>query len=99
MTNSPEIENIIEHAINYAKEKKHMYCMIEHLLLALVTHAPFKKCLIGFGVDVDTMVSEIDSYLNSLHAIQSTEAEVAPRKTNSLERVMNRSVKIGRAHV
>ena len=69
-----------------------MYCMIEHLLLALVTHAPFKKCLIGFGVDVDTMVSEIDSYLNSLHAIQSTEAEVAPRKTNSLERVMNRSV-------
>ena len=92
MTNSPEIENIIEHAINFAKEKKHIYCTIEHLLLALITHAPFKKCLIAFGVDVDTMVNEVDSYLHSLHAIESKENEVVPRKTNSLERVMNRSV-------
>ena len=76
MTNSPEIENIIEHAINFAKEKKHIYCTIEHLLLALITHAPFKKCLIAFGVDVDTMVSEVDSYLHSLHAIEIGRAHV-----------------------
>ena len=92
MTNSPEIENIIEHAISFAKEKKHSYCTVEHLLLALVTHVPFKKCLIGFGVDVETMISEIDSYINSLHAIESKEQDIVPKKTNSLERVMNRSV-------
>ena len=95
MTNSPEIENIIEQAIVHAKERKHQYCTVEHLLLALVTHTPFKKCLESFGADADLLVQEIGSYLDSLHAIEAkglTAEEVQPRKTNSLERTMNRSV-------
>ena len=92
MNNSPEIESIIEQAIEFAKVKKHQYCTIEHLLYALVTHAPFKKCLTSFGADVDSMTDEIESYINNLHAIVSKEDPVVPRKTNSLERVMNRSV-------
>ena len=92
MNNSPEIENIIEQAIASAKERNHQYVTIEHLLLALVTHPPFKKCLNTFNVDTDLMVSEIEAYLNGLHAIESKDPDVMPRKTNSLERVMNRSV-------
>ena len=92
MTNSPEIESIIEHAIEFAKEHNHQYCTLEHLLLALVTHPPFKKCLTSFGADVDMMIDEIKSYLVSLHAIQSKDPNTIPRKTNTLERVMNRSV-------
>jgi len=92
MTNSPEIENIIEQSISFAKERKHRYVTIEHLLLALVNHPPFKKCLVSFGADVDLMSQEITGYLNGLHAIESPDNEVQPRKTNSLERVMNRSV-------
>lgn len=92
MNNSPEIESIIEHAIAYAKNKNHQYCTVEHLLLALVNHPPFKKCLTSFGADVQMLVDEIDSYLNSLKAIVAKDPEAVPRKTNSLERVMNRSV-------
>ena len=92
MQNSPEIEAIIENAIAHAKERKHKYCTIEHLLLSLVNHAPFKKCLTTFGADSDAMSAEISAYLSSLHAIESSDTEVVPRKTNSLERVMNRSV-------
>ena len=95
MTNSPEIENIIEQAIAFAKERRHQYCTIEHLLLALITHSPFKKCLDSFGADTDLMSQEVSSYLDSLHAIELknlTVDQVQPRKTNSLERVMNRSV-------
>ena len=95
MTNSPEIENIIEQAIVYAKERKHQYCTVEHLLLALVTHTPFKKCLDSFGADADLLIQEVGAYLDSLHAIEAkglTVEEVQPRKTNSLERTMNRSV-------
>jgi ATP-dependent Clp protease ATP-binding subunit ClpA len=44
MTNSPEIESIIEQAVSFAKERKHQYCTVEHVLLALVTFTPFKKC-------------------------------------------------------
>ena len=92
MTNSPEIESIIERAISLARDRKHQYCTVEHLLLSLVTHTPFQKCLTNYGVDVDTMVSEIGAYLNGMHAIESTDPETIPRKTNSLERVMNRCV-------
>jgi ATP-dependent Clp protease ATP-binding subunit ClpA len=92
VNNSPEIESIIEHAIAYAKNKNHQYCTVEHLLLALVNHPPFKKCLGSFGADVQMLVDEIDSYLNSLKAIVAKDPEAVPRKTNSLERVMNRSV-------
>ncbi len=95
MTNSPEIENIIEQAIAFAKERKHQYCTVEHLLLALITHTPFKKCLDSFGADTDLMAQEVGSYLNGLHAIELKHIaadEIQPRKTNSLERVMNRSV-------
>jgi ATP-dependent Clp protease ATP-binding subunit ClpA len=38
------------------------------------------------------MSKEIGMYLDSLRAIQSPDALIQPRKTNSLERVMNRSV-------
>jgi len=95
LTNSPEIENIIEQAIAFAKERKHQYCTVEHLLLALITHTPFNKCLDSFGADVNLMVQEVSSYLDGLHAIEInnvTVDQVQPRKTNSLERVMNRSV-------
>jgi ATP-dependent Clp protease ATP-binding subunit ClpA len=95
LTNSPEIENIIEQAIAFAKERKHQYCTVEHLLLALISHTPFNKCLQSFGADVDLMIQEVGSYLDGLHAIELKNVaieEVQPRKTNSLERVMNRSV-------
>jgi len=103
MTHSPEIENIIENAIGLSHERKHQYVTVEHLLLALITHSSFKKCLVGFGVDYNMMQQEVTAYVDSLHAIVSKEAEVIPRKTNSLERVMNRSVTqvlfTGRRHV
>lgn len=92
MNNSPEIEGIIEHAIEHAKERKHVYCTIEHLLLALLNHQPFKKCVTSFGADVEGLIADIGAYLDSLTSIQSKDAEVQPRKTNSLERAMNRAI-------
>ena len=95
MTNSPETEAIIEQAISFAKDRRHQYVTIEHLLLALVSHVPFKKCITSFGVDSDALITELNSYLDSLTAIVSNTdpaVEVNPRRTNALERVMNRSV-------
>jgi ATP-dependent Clp protease ATP-binding subunit ClpA len=95
VNNSPEIEAIIEQAIDFSKQRKHQYCTIEHLLLSLITHTPFKKCLDSFGCDTQTMTQEVTAYIDSLHAIVAKvepDVQVQPRKTNSLERVMNRSV-------
>lgn len=92
MQTSAEIENIIERAIDAAKQRQHIYVTIEHLLWALVTHPPFKKCLRGFNVDVDMMTKEIESYLDSIKSIKTTKTDLQPKKTNTLERAMNRAV-------
>ncbi len=92
MQQSPEIENIIERAIEAAKGRQHEYVTVEHLLLSLISHPPFKKCLNQFNVDTDLMISEVEAYLNGLHAIESKEPGIQPKRTNTLERVMNRSV-------
>ena len=92
MNHSPEIENIIEQSIQVAKERKHQYVTVEHLLLALINHSPFKKCIVGFGADIDTMVQEVSSYVDSLHAIKVVDPDINPRKTTSLDRVINRSI-------
>jgi ATP-dependent Clp protease ATP-binding subunit ClpA len=92
MNTSPEIESIIEQAIEQAKSRKHEYVTLEHLLLALVMHPPFKKCLNSYGVDAGLMIDEVNSYLDGLHSIESTESDVIPKRTNTLERAMNRSV-------
>lgn len=92
MNTSPEIESIIEQAIEQAKSRKHEYVTLEHLLLSLISHPPFKKCLTSFGVETNLMISEVGAYLNGLHSIESKDSDVVPKRTNTLERVMNRSV-------
>ena len=92
MQSSPEIENIIDRAIQSATERQHSYVTVEHLLWSLVTHPPFKKCLNAYNVDTELMITEIEAYLNSLQSIVSSDPNVKPKKTNTLERVMNRSV-------
>jgi ATP-dependent Clp protease ATP-binding subunit ClpA len=92
LQNSPEIEHIIERAIEAAKERNHLYCTTEHLLWALISHPPFKKCLNSFNVDADLMIGEVEAYLDALHAIESKEPNCQPKRTNTLERIMNRSV-------
>jgi ATP-dependent Clp protease ATP-binding subunit ClpA len=95
MNHSPEIENIIEQAISFAKVRNHQYCTIEHLLLSLITYTPFKTVLDNYGVDTETMVKDVGSYLDNQRSIVvpvTQGEEIQPRKTNTLERVMNRSV-------
>jgi len=62
------------------------------LLLALITHSPFRKCLNSFNADTDMLIAEVEAYLNGLHAIESKDPTSQPKRTNTLERVMNRSV-------
>ena len=95
MNSSVEIESIIEQSVASAKERNHEYCTVEHLLLALLMHVPFKKCTDAFGIDTETLTKEVVGYLDGLRAIQlpvDQGQEINPRKTNSLERVINRSV-------
>lgn len=92
MQPSPEIENIIARAIEAAKQRNHEYVTVEHLLWSLATHPPFNKCLNNFGIETDLMVIDVENYLDNLSSIVSKTPNVNPKRTNTLERVMNRSV-------
>lgn len=92
MQNNPEIESIIEQAVRIARDRHHEYVVTEHLLMSLLQHPPFKAVVIKFGVDVSHLERDLSLYLDSLNTIKSVEANLQPRKTNALERVLNRAL-------
>jgi ATP-dependent Clp protease ATP-binding subunit ClpA len=91
MQNNPEIEHIVDQAVKIARDKHHEYVITEHLLLSLIRHAPFRKTLDNFGVEVDQMEQEVDVYLDSLKNLVKPGEELQPRKTQTLERLFNRA--------
>ena len=91
MQENPEIKHIIESSVKIAQNFGHEYVTTEHLLLSLVRHAPFKKCLDAFGVEVDQMDTEIEHYLVSQLNLISDSIDTQPRRTVALERIFNRA--------
>jgi ATP-dependent Clp protease ATP-binding subunit ClpA len=91
MQNNPEIELLIDQAIKIAQEKKHEYIVIEHLLLSMIGHEPFRHTLTKFGVDVSVMKTEVDTYLNSLTSMVKDTDDLQPKRTAGIERVFNRA--------
>ena len=92
MQNNPEIEHIIEQAVDLARERKHEYVLTEHVLLSLIRYAPFRQVVSKFGSDVDLMDIELSNYLDSLTSLVNNDPDVQPKKTNSLERTFNRAL-------
>ena len=92
MQDNPEIDAIIEGAVQIAQTWKHEYVLTEHLLLSLVRHDPFRKTLSKYGCDVAMLETELCGYLDSLQSLVKHETDVTPRKTTALERVFNRAL-------
>ena len=91
MQNNPEIEQIVDGAVKLARDRKHEYVLTEHVLLSLIRHEPFHRVMEKFGVDVNLLDMELNTYLDSL-ATLVTDKDVQPKKTNALERVFNRAL-------
>jgi ATP-dependent Clp protease ATP-binding subunit ClpA len=92
MQNNPEIEQIIEQSVRIARDRQHEYVLTEHLLMALLQHAPFRACLVKFGVEINHFDRDLSKYLDGLTNLVKDAADLQPRKTNALERVFNRAL-------
>ena len=92
MQNNPEIEQIIEQSVRIARERQHEYVLTEHLLMSLLQHAPFRTCLIKFGVEINHFDRDLSKYLDSLTSMVKDDSNLQPKKTNALERVFNRAL-------
>jgi len=89
---SGELQQVFEKAIDVAKKLKHEYLTIEHLLFAMLCEESFNKCVTGYGADSDFLKKNLELYLkNKCNEIITDQPDVKPRKTQAVERVLNRA--------
>jgi ATP-dependent Clp protease ATP-binding subunit ClpA len=92
LKNNPDIEEIINNACLLAKDYKHEYVTLEHLLIALIEFKHFNKLLVDYGVEVDMLLRDLYDYIGKQdHLINDKVEELVPQRTHSLERVFNRA--------
>ena len=87
------LENIFENAVKEAEKRRHEYVTIEHVLLALIKDQDIGTTLHDFKVNVGILIKDVEDYLDTkCKDIVARGAEpMTPRKTASLERLMNRA--------
>ena len=93
MKSNPEIEKIISNACIIAKDYKHGYVTLEHLLIALIEFEQFHTLLLDYGVDVEEILRDLYNYIGlQEHLVVVADPETyTPQRTHSLERVFNRA--------
>jgi len=88
---SKQLQQIFDSSVQIAQKYNHRLITIEHLVLAIVSDEEAAKGLAAYGADVDYIRSNLEHYLKTnLQDIVATEGNVVPKKTNSVERVLNR---------
>ena len=88
---SQTLQAIFENAVNHAKQLKHEYVTVEHIVYGILCDDESYKLLESYGADANFIKVNLDSYIKkNLSEIVSQNSSVLPRKTNSVERVLNR---------
>jgi ATP-dependent Clp protease ATP-binding subunit ClpA len=88
---SKNLQTIFEKAISIAKDHKHEYITIEHLVYSIMLDEISFQHLENFGADAKFIRENLENYItNNLTDIKVDKDEYKPSKTNSVERVLNR---------
>lgn len=88
---SKSLQEIFEKSVEMAKTLSHEYITIEHIIYGIMEDEDSYKLLESFGADAKFVKTNIEHYLkNNLNDIKATNANAKPKKTNSVERVLNR---------
>ena len=101
---SSDLQAVFDRAVNLAKSYKHEYVTLEHLLFSMCQDEKFENILKGYGTDIDDVKNHLITYLdNKLDNIKITTVKYKPKKTISVERVLNRAFTqvlfSGRTHI
>lgn len=89
---SETLQLVFEKAIKDAKKLKHEYVTLEHLLFSMMCEENFYSVVKGFNIDPEYLKSNLEHYLtNKLNDIKTDETKYKPKKTQTVERVLNRA--------
>jgi ATP-dependent Clp protease ATP-binding subunit ClpA len=87
-----DLSRMFDHAINLAIEKNHEYLTLEHFLYGMVADEKFAEMLKNYGSTVDSLKSDLENFIdNNLAEIANLATGERPRKTNTVERMLNRA--------
>jgi ATP-dependent Clp protease ATP-binding subunit ClpA len=88
---SKSLQDIFEKSVEMAKSLNHEYITIEHIIYGIMEDEDSYKLLESFRADAKFVKTNIEHYLkNNLNDIKTSNANAKPKKTNSVERVLNR---------
>lgn len=88
-----ELEQTLNNAFKAARDKRHEFMTVEHLLLALVENGAASSVLTACGVSLDTLSKELEEFVDSTTPLipeDDMEREVQP--TLGFQRVLQRAV-------
>jgi ATP-dependent Clp protease ATP-binding subunit ClpA len=89
---SKELQLVFDKAIKDAKNLKHEYVTLEHLVYAIFCEENFCQYVSSFGANIDYIKSNLELYLkNDLNDIKVEIKKYKPKKTSTVERVLNRA--------
>jgi len=89
---SKELQLVFDKAIKDAKNLKHEYVTLEHLVYAIFCEENFCQYVSSFGANIDYIKSNLELYLkNDLDDIKVEIKKYKPKKTSTVERVLNRA--------
>ena len=89
---NPDLEKIFERSVKIASNHKHEYITIEHFLYSTLLDDKIEKLLVEFGTDLNSLKEDLLTFIdNELKEISVPDLKQKPKKTNSMERMLNRS--------
>jgi ATP-dependent Clp protease ATP-binding subunit ClpA len=88
---SQNLQTIFENSVEMAKQNSHEYITIEHIVYAIMNDQDAFALIESFGADANFIKTNLEHYIkNNLNDIKTTAVNLKPKKTNSVERVLNR---------
>ena len=86
-----ELEQIFEDAVILASDNNHEYITLEHFLYSMLGNTAFAETLGTFGANVDDLKRDLESYITVDLQNIVTNGNVKPRKTSTVDRMLNRA--------
>ena len=89
---SKELEFTLNRAFKQAREKRHEYMTVEHMLLALLDNPAAAKVLRACGADPERLRRELNAFIEETTPLLPADEERDTQPTLGFQRVLQRAV-------
>ncbi len=89
---SRHLEVSIRLAVTMARQKRHEFLTVEHLLLSLLENDSAVNALRACGADIPSLRRELNDYIDKHTPRLSESNEQAPHPTDSFDRILQRAI-------